>query len=71
MRFKTPEEDLAEKCPSRSIHITSQKSTLCMTAVSDLQTLNVLVQVFATKYDFAVSNNKRHRHNIAQRKLLR
>lgn len=42
-----------------------------MTAASDLQTLNVLVQVFATKYDFAVSNDKRHRHNIAQRKLLR
>lgn len=42
-----------------------------MTAASDLQTLNVLVQVFATKYDFAVSNNKRHRQNIAQRKLLR
>lgn len=28
-------------------------------------------EVFATKYDFAVSNNKRHRHKIAQRKLLR
>ena len=55
----------------RSIHIISQKSTLRMTAASDLQTLNVLVQVFATKYDFAVSNNKRHRQNIAQRKLLR
>lgn len=38
MRFKTPEEDLAEKCP-----IISQKSTLCMTAASE---------VFATKYDF-------------------
>lgn len=27
-------------------------------------------EVFVTKYHFAVSNNKRHRHNIAQRKLL-
>ena len=63
MRFKTPEEDLAEKCPDYVVPFISyrRKVRYVETAASE---------VFVTKYDFAVSNNKRHRHNIAQRKLL-